>query len=216
MATRRNSLGIEIDFRALEGIADGFGRLGGERMANIGVDAVNQVGASTEQKFRERIAATINLSDAYLRGRMQFIPAQPNAAVAEAIIRAPYRHTPLSRYDPAQLVQPVKRPDRAKGDPARGIPKGRKPAGMTVEVTRGSRKTFANAFTIPTRPKLRDSDGNPLLFTRKADGKLEVRYGPSVYQLVRVQIDRTEDEVGIDLELAVLAEAERAVEGIFQ
>lgn len=209
MATRRNSFGLEVDVRAVESLANGIARIDATRLGEAGMTAVNEVATRSEQKVRRDIAETINLSDTYLQERMS-VRLADNPAAPEAVISAAFRHTNLGRYDPNVLMKPVRNRDRAKGDPARGIPKGMKAAGVSVEVVRGARKPIERGFVIPT------SNG-PIVATRNpGDPKYKTRLGPSVYQLARVQYDRLGDEIGIDLELTVLQETERVIEGVLR
>lgn len=208
MATGHFSL--DIDIRMVEGLADSLSRLTPERLGQVGLDAVNTVAVSTEEKARRNIGAGINMSDAYLRARMG-VRQGTDASRPLAVIYAPYRHTPLGRYDPKQLVQPVKHPARSKGDPSRGIPAGSKGAGVSVEVRRGGRKAIAKGFLMP----LANANGMGVFTRWPGQEKAKHRYGPSVYQLFRVQADALLEESGIDLQRAVIAEADRAIEESF-
>lgn len=208
MATR--SL-IEIDVQALLRQADALARVTPARLGQVGLDAVNEVAPRMEKRARDAIGAGINLSDAYLSQRMG-VRLGTDPTRPQAVIFAPFRQTPLGRYKPQQLVQQAKHPERAKGDRSRGIPAGKKQAGVSVEVRRGGRKDIQHGFLMPLK------NGNGIgVFTRDRGGlRFQHRLGPSVYQLFRVQADLLADESSIALQLAVLAEADRVVGEIFE
>lgn len=207
MATR-----IDVDMSALVGLAATVGEIGGARMQRVGTEAVNAVATRTMPSLRDSIVETINLSGAYVAGRTNMRLAQPGGP-AVATLTAPFRATGLGRYLPLISTQTVKNPARSKGNPRLGIPAGRKPLVVSVSVTRGSRKQLANP-TAFLNPKQRDSDGNPMVFVRRGDGRYPVRalYGPAVYQLFRVARDRHIDAITSDLELELLAEIDAILE----
>lgn len=209
MTTRRGV--IEIDVGELLRSADHLARLTGGQLGQAGLNAVNEVAPRMERRAREAIGAGINLAEAYISARMG-VRLGDDPGRPEAVIFAPFRHTPLGRYDPKQITATAKRPKRAKGDKSRGVPAGHKAAGVSVEVTRGARKVIAHGFLMPLR------NGNGIgVFTRSRGSlRYQHRLGPSVYQLFRVQADLLADESSTELQLAVLAEAERALEGVFE
>lgn len=206
---RRNAFGIEVNTRLVERLADDLAGVDATSLGASNLEAVNRVALRSEVKFRERINRGINLSDTYLRERMGVRPAD-NIAAPEAVIYAPFRHTQLGRYDPKQLTRPAQNSKRSKGDRSRGIAPGSRAAGVSVEVVRGARKTISNGFTMP----LRNGNGIGVFTRRRGDAKYTTRLGPSVYQLMRVQVGELYEEVAIDLELEVLAEAERVLEKV--
>lgn len=203
---------INIDVQQLSALAGGLAGLTGETLRDASVNAVNEVAQRVEPDLRNSIVATINLSDQYIKDRMTTRLAAKGGEPM-ATITAPFRNTPLSRYDPSMKLVPVKNPGRAKGNAALGIPKGLKLAGISVEVVRGERKFIQNSATY-FDPSRRDSNGNPMIFQRKTAERFPVRvlYGPSVYQLFRVARDNHMDEITTDLELTLLAEAEAALD----
>lgn len=212
MATRRAL--ISIDMQEALRAAGSLGEIDGERLGVAAVQAINEVVPRAERRSREAIVDGVNLADAYVRQRMGVRlaedPARPEGAVYALASSRGDRRTPLGRYDPKQLTQPVKRPKRSKGDPKRGIPAGQKGAGIAVEVIRGRRETLPGGFVMPLR-RGQTVGGNGMgVFTRSRDGKVvKHRLGPSVYQLFTVQRERIFDESAADLQLAVLDEADR-------
>lgn len=200
MASR---LGVDFDVTAVTGLADKLARVSGQELVETATATVNQVTERAYDLTRKRINAGLSLSDKYVESRFEIRRAKPSANPSATIV-ARSALTTLGHYAQQQSVQPVKRPTQAKGDPARGIAKGQKPAGVTVAVRRGDRKLVQGgaAFTIP---KFKDSEGNALIFERvpgkTASGKPKVRalYGPSVYQLFRLQARLSAEEIGNDL-----------------
>lgn len=207
---------IRVDIRELEGLAktlDGIAT--GQTLDQAAVTAINSVLDRAEPKLRESIVRTINLSDQYVRDRTVVTKAELGHGAPSGKIAAPARNVPLTRFAIWPLTTRAKSPLRKlKGDPARGIPRGMKAAGIMVEVTRGQPKLFAHGFFSPQQ---RDSDGNMLIFTRKTKDRypLQHRFGPAVYQLFRVARDTYLDEITSDLELSLLAEAEAALDEQF-
>jgi hypothetical protein len=206
----QSSFDVEVDVTALIPLADKLARIDAAAFGAGNLTAVNQVATRSEEKFRANITGPINLSDQYVRSKMG-VRLADNAAQPEAVIYALGTQTQLGRFDPTQLTQAVKHPKRSKGDPRRGIAPGQKAAGVAVEVVRGTRKPITNGFLLPL------TGGGWGVFTRgKGDLKYQARLGPAVYQLARIQFDEHEEEVGIDLQLAVIGEAERVTDEAFQ
>ena len=208
MATARL---LTVDIRQVAGLADSLTKLDGPKLGSIGLAAVNEVAVRTEIAARRGIAQTINLSESYLIARLG-VRRATDASRPEAVIFSPYTQTPLGRYDPKQLTKAVKNPARSKGDRSRGIAPGQKGAGISVEVTRGSRKPITNAFTMP----LNNNNGTGVFTRVNGELKYQHRYGPSVYQLFRVQAVRLRDEITTDLQQSLISEAERVLEGVFE
>lgn len=198
---------IEVDVREVLDAAGVLERLGDTGFSEAGLRAVNQVAPVMERRAREAIVGGINVTDPYVRARMGVRLAE-DALRPEAVVFAPFRVTPLGRYQPKQIMTAVTtRKRRSKGDPKRGIPPGMKSAGVSVEVTRGQRKPIPHGFIMP----LRNNNG-PGVFTRShGELRYQHRLGPSVYQLFRVQADLLADEASTALQLAVVAEADRVL-----
>jgi hypothetical protein len=201
---------VGIDVREIEALASRIGEIDPEALGQAGLRAVNQVTDRVYALSRQRMNAGINLSDAYLDEAMEVRhatdPLRPRATIA-----ARFRATTLARYDARQLVQPNKKPQSGKGDSLRGIPKGLKQAGVSVEVTRGQRKPVlgTKAFLMPLK------NGNGMgVFVREGAGKKNYRhlYAPSVYQLFRTQVDALFDDIGEDLTATVRSEVELEIE----
>jgi hypothetical protein len=150
----------------------------------------------------------------------------------------------LRRYAPEQETQPVRFPNaaiehligsrgpnprkrgstapwtRRTGDAVRVIPVDQKGAGVSVEVTRGQRKTIKSAFLMPMRAGNDSGAGGLGVFTRnpgfkrREKGALRLRLGPSVYQLFRRNASQMVPDLQADLQRTTEAEVRAAIEGV--
>ncbi|MFT3758432.1 phage tail protein [Thauera sp.] len=148
--------------------------------------AVNAVASTTMTAARRGIAAEINLPASYIGQQMSLRKARQSKPEAE--IRVRVRHVRLARFAARQLTAPVKHMYRSVGDPSRGIPWGRKSAGVSVKVKRaGSREAMRGAFLLPLRAGNADGGNGMGIFIRvgRAKGAIEHKYGPSPDQLFR-------------------------------
>lgn len=198
---------IQVDIAQVEHLADKLAGLSPERVGELMVEAINATTDTAYELSRKAILSGINLTDSYVQSHMVIEKATAQNPTAAIVAFGSRGHiTGLSHYGAMQLKQNTLHPSRSRGDPARSIPAGQKAAGMSVEVTRGSRKPLAHGFTMPGK---KDSDGNPLVFTRDRNNKIRSRSGPSVYQLFKVAIPLVENQVYGNLERAVLDAAEQ-------
>lgn len=202
--SRKSAFRVQIDTTDVLSAADSLEGVTVDQMTRATVAAVNQVAGRGYATARKKMIAGINLTDEYLQQRMQFEPAtDPRRPVAYVVARG--RNTTLGSYGSRQVIQPVRWPNGSftpgamaanprkpgtllpwkerKGDSLRGIPVNQKQAGLSVEVTRGKRKTISYAFLIP-------KNGVMLSVKRKRGtrNKIETLYGPSVYQLFRASL----------------------------
>jgi hypothetical protein len=162
-----------------------------------GYRAVNTVLGKVETQSRRYIAGQINLPQSYIRELTRTTKASQNSTAA--YIRMRIRAVRLARFDARQLTTPA---PRAKGDPRRGIPAGRKRAGVSVKVGRkGGRKIMRGAFLMPLRAGAIGGANGMGVFVRDAGG-LRHRYGPSPDQIFR----RWRSEAAPDIR-AMLAQA---------
>lgn len=223
------SLDIKIDITAVSGLAERLGLLDAQAFGDLAVRTVNVVADETYDLVRPRMVNTVNLTDSYVQSRMEVRHAKSaNDATATIIARGSGADmTILARYGAKQLMQPVKYPNASFaagargrnpkkpgsalswkpriGDASRGIPVDMKGAGISVEVTRGSRKDIAGGFLMHL------NNGNGVgLFTRSGDKlTMKHRYGPSVYQLFSVAATKMLDDIGESLESQLVIEAEK-------
>lgn len=218
--------------REVERLAVTLGQLPAILAGRVIVTSLNSVAERTYDLSRRRITAGINLTDDYLRRRMEVTPA--TTTKPEASITSPGgkgAQTQLSHYNATQEVQPVNWTNakilgmrkqfgpwpgwtQRIGRPSIGIQPDKKNAGRGAEVNRGSRKSLRSAFALPGK---KDTEGNYLIFSRDKYGRINSLLGPSVYQLFRYQIPLIEDEVAADLEQELLdnvqVEIQKALNG---
>lgn len=194
---------VNIDVQKVDRLAVLLDQITPENLAVATRRAVNVTADAIYELSRPRISAGINLTDEYIKGRMEVRHATANGK-AEAVIVAkgskPYL-TQLRNYGAAQQIQRVNHTNasilasgkrfgkwpgwtKRTGDPLRGIPADEKQSGVAVSVTRGSSKLIEHGFLVTLK------NGNGLgIATRSAGAKgrdnYKVRYGPSVYQLFR-------------------------------
>jgi hypothetical protein len=196
----RSNFALKLDVADLVRRSGRLDRFTGEDLGRISVEVLNETIDAVYEEARDRMVVGINMSDNQLRRPMRLEHA--TAALPTATLKAigPSKGavksgilTGLSHYAPEQRMQPVKNPSRSRGDQARGISRGSKTAGVSVEVTRGGRKGVRRDVFI--MPDTKDTQGNPLVFERvsgrTASGKTKIRrlLGPSVYQLFRYQLE---------------------------
>lgn len=159
--------------------------------------AVNAVAAKSMTAARREIGEEVNLPQGYLREQMALFKARPKATVAEVRFRV--RAVRLARFAALQLTKPA---PRAKGDSSRGIPSGRKAAGVSVKVKRaGGRRRLPGGFLIPLRGSI-DGTGNGVgLFIRTGKGRraIEHLYGPRPSDYFNSWKGRSRNDIGADL-----------------
>lgn len=238
---------VKVDVNEIEALADRLGAIDAQGLSHVIVDTLNQVGEETFVLARRRMTAQINLSEEYVGSRMVFNKATTSGRVPSAEIIAKGQNTfltGLGHYGALQEsrearwsmedgkakgynIGPWPKWEERKGDPGRGIDSGEKQAGVSVEVTRGSRKMMGNAFTIPGK---KHSDGSPVVFVGKGvpgkgvmdrkrrESRQAVRalYGPSVYQLFRAAASDLSDDVTDNLEQAIVAGVEYEITKAFK
>jgi hypothetical protein len=137
---------------------------------------VNAVAAKTLTQAKRDIAQQINVTQSYIAEQTTLTHARSGTPVA--YIKMRMRAIRLARFDAKQLTAPAK---KAKGDPRRGIPAGRKAAGVSVKIRKqGARTSRKAGFLIPLK------NGNGMgVFVRTGRGAKAIKhkYGPSPDQL---------------------------------
>lgn len=157
--------------------------------------AVNTVSNKVMTRAVREIGAEINLPQSYIREQMSITPATLGKPMA--IVRARIRDVRLARFAAKQITAPAR---RARGDKRRGIPAGRKQAGVSVKVARdGGRTRMPGAFLLPLRAGKVDGGNGMGIFVRYKN-IIEHRYGPAPYQLFR----RWKDEKAPDVRRMLL------------
>lgn len=164
--------------------------------------AVNSVLGKVATQARRDIGAQINLPQSYIREQQKITKAGPNRPVG--YIRMRMRAIRMARFDARQITVAAKQPTRAKGDARRGIPAGRKAAGVSVRITRAGGRTSRKAgFLLPLRAGKTDGGNGMGVFVRTGKGKgaIQHKYGPSPDQLFR----RWKTESAPDIQRMLLA-----------
>lgn len=222
---------IKVDASKLLNLNDAFARITPEELGARMVDTINQVTTETYELARSTMLSGINLTDDYVKRKMQVKLATGKLPVAEIAARVTQKtaHTNLSEYGAMTNTKAVnwsneriagmghefgKWPGwtRRTGAEAIGVAVNRKAAGVSVEVRRGARKNLKSSAGFQLG-KIKDGSGNPLVFERVGK-KIKAMYGPSVYQLFKVASGKIEDQVSDNLYQAVSDSADRAMKDI--
>ena len=162
--------------------------------------SINKVAAKTRTAGSKAIRKSVKLKAAYLNAPGRFVLTKANPKKFSAEITAQDRATRLATYGAKQLT--AKAGPRAMGDPLRGIARGRKAAGVSVNVS-GTRKKMAEAFMVPLK------NGNGMgVFVRTGPGKNDIKhlYGPSVNQVFRTLMPEITKTTASDLQDAFLTQ----------
>lgn len=201
---------FKVDITQVQGFVERLDALTPERLGLVITTTLNQVVDRAYVLGRERMILGVNLTDDYLRRRMRVKYATANNQTAE--ITTSYGGIGVSQFKPEQTQRTALSPLRKlKGDPGRGIARGEKQGGVSVEVTRGSRKQIRLPGVF-TAPGIKDTEGNPFVFQRvggrTSSGKSKIRrlFGPSPYQLFKRQIPTLEEPVTDDMKETLLSE----------
>lgn len=195
-----NPFFIEIDPSQIKGLADKLAGLTPEQLGALTVAALNEATDNVYELARQRIRASVNLSDEYIKRKMTVTHASANKLTATITASGARPDiTSLSHYGAMQETNPVNWSNQRiqaaghkfgkwpgwterTGSAPLGIAVNQKAAGKSVEVKPGARKSMTPMFSIPGKT---DKDGNLLIWKRNAANKLQVLAGPSVYQLFR-------------------------------
>lgn len=211
---RNPGFDVDVDVRNIDGLFDRLESLGGERFGEVALRTVNQVVDEVYHLVVPRLSQRVNLPVDYIESRMSVVkgtnPSNPTASVVASGSKP--NLTTLARYAPQQLLQAVKRPTKSRGYAKYGIAPGMKSAGISVEVTRGSRKSLTNAFFMT----LKNGNGQGV-FTRTGRGKKAYRhrYGPSVYQMFKSEAVASAPDAGDLLETRLLDNVEVEIKKVF-
>lgn len=105
---------------------------------------VNEAAAQAAQQAANDISQRYTLSAAYVREKLIVWPAETTLNAAVVAKKDTFNK---ARYGATQITAPA---PGAKGDPRRGIPAGRKQAGVSAKILRaGSRKVVRGEFFLP-------------------------------------------------------------------
>ena len=214
---------LKIDVTKVEGLGERLGKLTGQEIVAASVTALNSAMESAYDLARQRMVASVNLDDPYIRTKMDVVPAtlqKPKASVV-AVGNKPVV-TPLSRY-PNQLVLAQRKTTghqyNNKKRPYTGalkLPEGMRQKAVEVRVSRqGGGATLLYAFMQPLKSGAVAGGNGFGIFARDRSGKKLHRYGPAVYQMFKTLLPTIEGEVGDDLSTKLLDEVEAEIQKAF-
>lgn len=155
--------------------------------------AVNRVASKFRTASSKAIRDQVRLPASYVNENLT-INQKATERNPTAVISGRKRPTRLARYGAKQLARAA---GSARGDRLRGIPSGKKQAGVSVSVSRqGGRKKMRGAFLLPLK-----NAGVMGVFVRTGSGKKDIEhlYGPSVDQVFRGVRDELKPEISKDL-----------------
>ena len=169
-------------------------------------EAINAVASRALKSAKRAIFSKVNLTNGYIDDRMYLLKATKQSR--DAVITSRFRPTRLATYGAKQVTVAAK---RAKGDKRRGIPPGRKQAGVMTGVKRGGgSKRLPFAFLIPLRAG-KAAGGNGMgIFTRDGD-EIRHRYGPAVSTVFFWSIPEIAGEIADDLKRTVADRKEQKI-----
>lgn len=215
---------LKLDTWKIDGLSEKLAGIQPERLGDVLVGTLNEVGERAYKLSRADITRTINLKESYVDRLVTEEKATKNRPVYE--ITAEFNATNVSHYGAVRLQKQVnwtnsqilakrgkfdeKWPGwvERKGTRQLGIAPNKKQAGASVAIKKGARIAAGEWFSIPGR---KDKDGKPLVFRQNAGGKVEAVIGPSPYQLFRRTIKDLSDQIFDDLEKSILDGAEREI-----
>lgn len=186
-------IGLKIDgSKALRNLAKDISRFP-EQAAAAGMAAANDVAELVMTAAPRDITQRLNLPPTYIREK--FVLYKAKRAIDPAVVAARKRPTRLARFAVQQLTTDVKHPARSKGDVLRGIPAGKKAAGVSVKVLRsGQRKRMPGSFLLPLRAGKIDGGNGMGLFWRWRK-EIEHEYGPSPDQEFNYWIGKNQAKI---------------------
>ena len=192
---RGRALNVAIDVAGIERLSAFVARIEPEILPDIIVEGLNEAATEIYDLAQDRMNADINLSDEYLRSKMEVEKASRGVPVATITARS--AGTTLGRFDAKPVVVDAKGdPKNLKGNRALGIAPGKKQAGVTVQVRRsGVNDNFTpRGYILPLRAGTEAGANGWGVFARRKSGNQKHRYGPAVYQLFGFQADNINDE----------------------
>lgn len=221
---------VTIDASAVVRLAGKLDALSPENINEAAVEAVNRTADNVYDLAVPRMVAVVNLTDNYVRNRMEVKHAVTRAQAQIVAAKDSAHETMLSRYGADQKVRRVnwtndmiesmghkfgKWPGWTQriGDRSREIDEDEKAAGVSVEVLRGVAKTMPGAFLL----SLRGGSDVAVATHPKGGGKqYRVRYGPAVYQLFRNTAVKMVDESTDMLEMTLVSTVNKFMDEALQ
>lgn len=143
-----------------------------EQISRASVRAANVVMDKASTQFRRDFVARYNLPASYVASLVDKSPATPGKPQAALKVRV--RPIRQARYDARQMTAAAL---RSAGDAGRGIPAGRKAAGVSVRILRtGSRVVEKGAFLLPLRAGAVDGGNGWGVFVRTGPGPKDIKH----------------------------------------
>jgi hypothetical protein len=199
-------MAITIQQRGLEEAIRTVRRIPGA-LTKASVKAVNQTAREARKFTAQAVYDSVMLKKADINQRLSVNKA--TRSNTKAALTAHARPRLLASYGARVRTAPVKHPRRSKGYAQLGIPPGRKMAGVSVKVKRsGSRKLMRPAFLLV----LRSNNIGLAVRTGRGRDDYEIRYGPSVAQVVSWNDDEIEAFIGEGLSRTFEAQLVQALE----
>lgn len=221
MASKGKLLAMKITADEVIAAAQRLGEMDPEKIGALLVDTLNESIDSAYDLGRARMTAGINLTDNYVKARMEVNHATAGRPRAEIVapVRDKKAFTNISHYGAMQAPQRVNWTNsmitarghdfgewpgwtKRVGATYAGIPVDMKAHTIKAAVTRGSAKSIGKKFVISKGGGvLKDTEGNPLVFRnigrggKDNKGRIEPVLGPSVYQLFRAALPAIEESI---------------------
>lgn len=180
---------IKFDISPLVAIANGLNTLP-ERIAAVSISTVNLVAASTIAKTVISSSEQVNVPKDYVQSHF----TQVDATLSEpfAIITASDSPRSLVKYTPVQLSKPAS--SYAKGGGVGKVRPGYRADGVSVNVKSGAAHgVLQHGFFMVTNSGLG-------IYTRSANGQIKKRFGPSVDQIFKANLESTKSDVENELQ----------------
>lgn len=202
---------VRVDSAGLLRRADLLGKADAESIGRGALAAVNSVTTEFNALAERNSLAGINLTPAYYRSKTDMVLGT-SALEPAASITVASGLTVMGRFPGTTSFTSPGALRRA------GPVRGRRSAGVNVEIKRGNRLSEPQWFVM----KLRNQNGLLGVFVRddniapknKRDGKAGKRhlYGPSPHHLFRKQVDLGEAQIARDLETAAVTNIRAVLE----
>lgn len=199
---RQRAFSVQVDTSELTGLAEGLGRLSGERLGRAALEAVNAVTTRFDEAQRTAQRADINLTAGYIGEKTQVdLASDPVNPRAQILTRGDL--TVMGHYQPEVLRDPD-RLDR------RGRRLGERSAGVRVTIKNSSPTSQTSWFLMRLRNTQAERFG---VFVRDtATEKPKNLYAVSPYSLFRHQALIGEPRLLDDLERTVSAALADAIQ----
>lgn len=210
---------VTVDARGLLRRADLLGKVDAKSIGEGALRAVNSVATEFNKTAEQGALAGINLTSAYYRSktdlRLGTSALEPEASITVAGGK-PNGLTVMGRFP--GTVAFVSPGARRRAGPVRG----RRSAGVSVEIRKGERQLQPQWFVMKLRNQqglvgvfVRDDRLSPSSTRDGVAGKRHI-YGPGPYQLFRKQVEVGEQQLSRDLErealINITAEIEKGLE----